>query len=83
MHHSPILRMLGMASWVITACASINILTSTYGYDFFAWLMNMMPGMIMPMMWIVGIAGILSLVMFVKASFMCCPGCGQCPCSCK
>lgn len=83
MQHSPMMKMLGMAAWVVTALASINILTSLYGYDFFAWMMNMMPGMVMPMVWIVGLLGMVSLAMFVKASIMCCPACNSCPCTCN
>ena len=83
MQHSPIMKMLGMATWAITALAAINMLTGLYGYDFFAWMMNMMPGMVMPAVWIVGLSGIISLAMFVKFTFMCCPGCGSCPCTCN
>jgi uncharacterized membrane protein YuzA (DUF378 family) len=82
MEHSPMMKMIGMATWVITAFASINILTGLYGYDFFAWMMNSMPGMVVPMVWIVGLSGIISFAMFIKG-FMCCPGCGMCPCNCN
>ena len=82
MQHSPVMKMLGMATWVITALASINMLTTLYGYDFFSWLMDTMPGAYMPAMWIVGISGMISLAMLVKAC-MCCPGCGMCPCNCN
>jgi len=83
MMHSPMLKMLGMVTWVITAVFSINVLTASYGYDMFAWLMGMMPGMGMLLIWIIGLAGMISLAMFVKAAFMCCPGCGSCPCTCN
>jgi len=82
MHHSPALKMLGMASWIITGLASINMLTAMYDYDFFAWVMRTTPGMIVPLFWLVGLAGIVSIAMFVKASFMCCPVCNACPCNC-
>ena len=66
MEHSPMMKMLGMAAWAITALASINMLTGLYGYDFFAWMMNSMPAMVMPMVWIVGLAGMISFAMFIK-----------------
>jgi len=83
MSHSPAMKMLGMATWVITALASINMLTGLYGYDFFAWMMNSMPGMVMPAVWIVGLSGLISLAMFIKMAFMGCPACGSCPCTCN
>ena len=81
--HSPIMKMLGMATWAITALVSINMLTSMWGYDGLGWLMGMMPGMSMAFVWIIGISGIISFAMLIKASFMCCPGCGMCPCNCN
>lgn len=83
MHKSPMMRILGLATWVITALVSINVLTANYGYDGAAWLMGMMPGMAMLLVWIIGLAGIISLAMFVQFAFMCCPGCGACPCTCS
>ena len=82
MQHSPVMKMLGMATWVITALASINMLTALYGYDFFSWIMDTMPGAYVPAIWIVGLSGMVSLAMLVKAC-MCCPGCGMCPCTCN
>jgi len=82
MQYSPMMKMLGMASWAITALASINMLTALYGYDAFTFLMGMMPGMIVPLVWIVGLSGMVSFAMLVKGS-MCCSACGECPCSCN
>lgn len=82
MEQSPMMHMVKMISWVVTALASINMLTGLYGYDFFAWMMNSMPSLVMPAVWIVGISGMISFAMFIKG-FMCCPGCGMCPCSCN
>ena len=83
MQHSPVMKMLGMITWAITALVSINVLTMMYGCDFVGYMMGMMPSMEMPIMWIIGISGFISLGMLVKATFMCCPGCGACPCSCN
>ncbi len=82
MQHSPMMKTLGMATWAITALASINMLTGLYGYDAFAFLIGMMPGMIMPLVWIVGLSGMISLAIFIKG-FMCCSRCGACPCNCN
>jgi hypothetical protein len=82
MQHSPMMKMLGMATWAVTAIVSINMLTAMYGYDLFSCCMDSMAGMLMPLMWFVGICGIISLAMLVKAC-MCCPGCGACPCNCN
>lgn len=82
MQHSPMMKMLGMATWAITALVSINMLTALYGYDAFASLMGMMPGMIVPLIWIVGLSGMISLAMLVRGC-MYCSGCGACPCNCN
>ncbi len=82
-HKSPVMKMLGLATWVITALVSVNVLTTNYGYDAFDWLVNMMPGVAIALVWIIGLSGIISLVMFVQFAFMCCPGCGSCPCTCN
>ncbi len=82
MMHHPVMRMVCMITWPITALVSINALTTMYGYNGFEWLVNMMPGVAALLVWIIGLAGIISLVSFVKSVFMCCPGCGSCPCTC-
>jgi hypothetical protein len=83
MMHHPVMKMICMITWPITALVSINVLTAMYNYDAFDWLVNMMPGAAMLLVWIVGLSGIVSMVAFVKAMFMCCPGCGSCPCTCN
>jgi len=77
MMNHPVMKMVCMVTWPITALVSINVLTANWGYDGYVWLVNMMPGMSMALIWII------SLVSFVKAMFMCCPGCGSCPCTCN
>lgn len=83
MMHHPVMRTVCMITWPITALVSINVLTAMYEYDGLLWLVNMMPGMAMLLGWIIGLSGIISLVSFVKSVFMCCPGCGSCPCTCN
>lgn len=83
MHHSPVIRTIGMITWVITALVSINTLTMLYDYDFFELVMRMAPNSAMVIAWIIGLSGLISLALFVKAMmFTCCPGCGSCPCTC-
>ncbi len=83
MMNHPVMKMVCMITWPITAIFAINMLTANYGYDLFGWLVRMMPGMAMPLLWIIGLSGIISLVSFIKAMFFCCPGCGSCPCTCS
>ncbi len=83
MMHHPVMKMICMVTWPITALFAINTLTAWYGYDGVAGLIGMMPNMEMAFAWIIGLSGIISLVAFVKAMFMCCPGCGSCPCTCN
>ncbi len=83
MCHSPMMKIVGMVTWAITALVSINILTDYYDYDFIGYIFAMMPGLTIPFMWIIGISGMISLAMLIKACFMCCPGCGSCPCTCN
>lgn len=79
MEHSPIMRCLLMVSWFITAIVSINMLAGLYDYNIIIWLGNMMPSLIIPLMWIIGLSGAWSLVMLVKTVMMGCDGCGSCP----
>lgn len=83
MMNHPVMKMVCMVTWPITALFALNYLTASFGYDGFGWLMNMMPGMAMPFVWIIGLSGLISLIAFVKAMFMCCPACGSCPCHCN
>lgn len=93
MMHSPIMRILMMASWAITSIASANFLFILYGYDIFGYMTSVVPGMASSLPWIIGIAGIYSLVMFVMMLTRCgsacgcgatkCSRCGCSPCVCK
>jgi len=74
MEHSPAMKYLGMATWFITAVAAINMLTGMYEYNLLLWIGNMMPGFVIPMCWIIGVSGIISLVMLIKAVMMCASG---------
>jgi uncharacterized membrane protein YuzA (DUF378 family) len=72
---SPICKVVGFASWIITAIVAVSIgLTPLLGYNFLASFIAGYPKLIMPAYYIVGIAGAWSLVMFFKMVSMggCC-----------
>lgn len=62
-----LLDQLGFASWAITAIASINHgLLAPMGNNILDMLPEQMAGLIQPLHYVIGIAGIISLVMFVQ-----------------
>lgn len=82
MEHSPMMKYLGMVTWLVTALASINMLTGMYEYNALVWIGNMVPALVIPLCWIIGLSGIISFVMLVKAIIMCSTsGCDSCGCS--
>jgi hypothetical protein len=87
MEHSPAIKCLGMVTWAITALVSINMLTGMYDYNAIIWIGNQMPSMIVPLCWIIGLSGFISLGMLIKAVSMCGSHCMSCgcsgPCNCK
>ena len=82
-HHSLICKVICCITWLVTALASINMLTAMYDYNFILYIGSMMPGLVMPMVWLIGLSGLVSLVMWVKITFMCCEKCGSYPCKCN
>jgi len=60
-------HLLTLATWLITALASINIGFFPFGYDFFrsGFMINTFPMLIVPSFYIIGLAGVISFVMFV------------------
>lgn len=80
---SPLVRCVGMLSWLITALASINIGTCVaFQFDVFKTLfvMNNMPWIVMPAHYTIGLAGVISLSMLLMAIFFGCKcGKGSCP----
>jgi uncharacterized membrane protein YuzA (DUF378 family) len=82
--HSPVMKFLALGSWVITALASINIGLAAMGYDFFQsnFVLTNMMGLIKPMYYIIGIAGLISLVLFIMACMGGCAKCGSKDCKC-
>lgn len=85
MHHSPILHILGKASWLITALASIHMGLSYFNINLLgnASLIKFVPYINL----VVGIAGVISLVMLVmvcmcKHQCDCGKGPNNCTCKC-
>jgi hypothetical protein len=77
---------MGSLTWLITALASLHIgLVFWFGEraDVFAYLVDKTYGLtlITWLLWAIGIAGILSLVMFVASLWRhCACGCDKCSC---
>ncbi len=61
-------RFVGFLAWVITALASINVGLAPFGYDVFAsdFLMVKYPALNAPLHYVIGVAGLICLVMFIK-----------------
>lgn len=66
-------HVLFMVSWLITSLAAINVGLMPFGVNFFSsqWMMMRFPAFIVPLHYIVGIAGIICLIAFIKS----CQGC--------
>ena len=71
---SPLMRTVGMIIWIITALAAINTGLTPFGFNIFAACMRMFPALISPLYYIIGIAGALSLWMFIMVCM------GKCAC---
>jgi uncharacterized membrane protein YuzA (DUF378 family) len=59
-------RVIGRVVWLVTALAAINIGAAALGYDFFAldFMQTSMVTFIKPLMYVIGVAGVISLIMF-------------------
>ena len=69
-------HMIFMASWLITSLAAINVGLCPFGINFFMsnWMVTRFPAIITPLQYLVGIAGLICLIMFIKACQ------GECDC---
>ena len=75
-------KVVGLGSWLITALAAINVGLEAFGYDFFAseMMMDRFAAVRVPLMYVVGLAGIVCLVMFVQTvTGHCHCGSSNCP----
>ena len=82
---SPLMRILGMTVWVITALAAINMGLISFGFNIFTtqFVLMRMHMLILPMYYIIGLSGLISLGMFVMHCMCACSSCGSSEgCSC-
>lgn len=71
MNRSPVLKMVGMVTWVVTGLAALNYGLAARGHD----LMAFMPvGAHEALVWLIALSGLVSLGMFVWAMV----GCDSC-----
>jgi len=84
---SMVMRFIGSLTWLITALASLHIgLVFWYGEraDVFYYFMDKPYGLLVikSLLWTIGVAGVLSLAMFVVMLFKkhCPCGCDKCAC---
>lgn len=73
MMSSPVMKMVGMAVWVITALGAVHVGLGALGYNLLAHPMFM--SLARPLEYLVGLAGVLSLVMLVMHGGCCWCGC--------
>jgi hypothetical protein len=77
-----VLRWVGMLSWLITALAAINVGLRPMNFDFFSteFMLVNMPQFIEPLQYLILIAGLISLALFVMSltgsGCSCNNGCG-------
>jgi len=77
MMKSPLVRLIGMAAWLITALCAVHVGMKSIGYDLMARFgLETNPMLNMYAEYAAGIAGVISLIMFVMA--LTCKGCGCC-----
>jgi uncharacterized membrane protein YuzA (DUF378 family) len=64
--HSPFGKIVGLIAWLITALAAINVGLMPVGYDFFKlpFVQNNLQSLIVPLYYLIGVAGVISLVGF-------------------
>ncbi len=77
-HHSPVMRVVGLLSWVLTAIAAIAWgligLGNSMGKNWNIWhsdfVMNNFPSLVQPLQYAIGIAGLVSLLCLISGA--CC-----------
>lgn len=68
--HSPVMKIVIMTSWLVTALAAINVgLAPVAHFNVFAtdFMQNNMAGLIIPLHYLIGICGVISLASFIMA----------------
>ncbi len=77
MKKSPALKAVGMASWLVTALAAVNVGACAL-FNFNALHHPMLAGLAGPLHYLVGFAGVVSLVWFCMALACKCKGACKC-----
>lgn len=75
MHHSPVMRIVALASWLIAALGAINLGLRPFGFDVFD--KAFMHSIATPAYYVVLVAGIISLIGFFMACTMGCCCCDK------
>lgn len=66
MMRSPLMKFVCMLTWLVTALFALNELTKHFGFDFYNLeFMKTNPHAVMILSYVVGVAGLISLVKFV------------------
>ncbi len=65
MTKSPLMKFVGMAAWLVTSLAAVFTGLAVLGYDMYN--KGFMLSMKTPILWVILVAGVLSLLMFVMA----------------
>ncbi len=84
MMHGGLKTIIGMGSWLLCSLAAIHMGLVAMGYNIFMtnFMQMSMQGLIGPIHYLMGIAGVISLGMFVLACMGAC-GCNSGSCKCK
>ena len=84
MMHSPLMKILSMASWLITGLYALNEGLRHFGFDFYKLdFVAGNPKLLLVLSYVVGFAGLFSLITFVLAVLgKGCHCCGDSQCSC-
>jgi hypothetical protein len=74
MMHSPVIRFVGMAAWLISSLAAIAVGLKHLGYDYLG--SGMLANYATPVAYVALVSGIIALVMFFLALGSKCACCG-------
>jgi uncharacterized membrane protein len=76
-HHHSGFKVIGIIAWFVTALAAIALGLVAFNIDVFksGFIVNNLPWIVMPLYYIIGISGIISLLMFFKSKGCCCGDC--------
>ena len=92
---SPLMKFVGMLVWLLTALCAVHEGMMALGYDVYSYLgLTANPERMKMISYVFGVAGVISLLMFIGALMCrgcgccskngsdCCSKCGSCPCRC-